>query len=687
MMSRSLSLTGILFLFLSTALNAQEYPQRDIDLATLADEIFAYQDLDLNYQELYETMAQLLANKINLNSASREELRFLNLLSEQQVQNLITYREQNGKLLSVYELQAVPGFDPETIHKIISFVRVDGSANGNVFRRMVAEPNNYLIIRCDRTLETKDGFKDSETTRNKFKGQDGDVYLRFRTSKPGDFSFGFTLEKDAGEQIRWNKSTRQYGFDFQSFHGQLLNKGRVKNLIIGDYQAQFGQGLLLGGSFGFGKGSEAVATARRSNLGFLPYTSANETGFKRGVALTYELIPSFYVSGFYSTLPRDASVISDSLERSTVSSFQTTGLHRNEAELSGRHATREHNYGTVLNFRKGPVDAGIIFNSLEYSVAINRTPKPYNQFAFSGSTLRHAGIFLNYTFQNMTFFSESARTIGQGYGITAGILGSVTPRLDVALHVRNYQRDFHSPYANAFSENSVPENESGFYWGWKYRWSRKFSLSGYMDLFRFPWLRYRSYAPSNGHEWLLRFNYQPSKNVTMFIQVREESKVRNISDPGNNLFETSAGTRRNYCVSIDYPVSGKIKMKTRAQFSSYEKDDSVTKGMTILNDIRADLGNLSIIGRYAIFDTQDYDNRQYVYERDVWLAYSMPAYADTGVRSYLLAEYTFSKRLTVWLRYGHTRYTNRDSIGSGADAISGKEKNDVRVQARIKILN
>lgn len=128
-------------------------------------------------------------------------------------------------------------------------------------------------------------------------------------------------------------------------------------------------------------------------------------------------------------------------------------------------------------------------------------------------------------------------------------------------------------------------------------------------------------------------------------------------------------------------------MKTRAQFSSYEKDGSVTRGMTILNDIRADLGKLSIIGRYAIFDTQDYDNRQYVYERDVWLAYSMPAYADTGVRSYLLAKYSFSKRFAVWIRYGHTRYTNRDSIGSGADAISGKEKNDVRVQARIKILN
>ncbi|HNH61862.1 MAG TPA: hypothetical protein PLS80_17630, partial [Cyclobacteriaceae bacterium] len=79
--------------------------------------------------------------------------------------------------------------------------------------------------------------------------------------------------------------------------------------------------------------------------------------------------------------------------------------------------------------------------------------------------------------------------------------------------------------------------------------------------------------------------------------------------------------------------------------------------------------------------------RQYVYERDVWLAYSLPAYSGIGLRSYLLAEFDVNKRITFWIRYSHTRYTDRDTIGSGADMISGKEKNDLRIQARIKILN
>ena len=669
---------------ITPSLFAQD-PRKDVDLEVLTDEIFGFQDLDLNYQELYENMAQLLANKINLNSASAEELRFLNLLSEQQVQSLIAYRSETGQLLSVYELQAVPGFDSTTINKIVSFVNVDDQEGGTLFKRIISEENNYLIARYDRTLEKKNGFRQSENSATRFKGDDGDLYLRFRTSKPGDFSIGFTLEKDAGEKINWSSANKQYGFDFLSFHAQLMNKGKLKNLIIGDYQTQLGQGLLLGGSFGYGKGSEAVMTVRRSNLGFLPYTSANETGYKRGSAITYEVLPDVYLSGFYSSALRDASVSIDTLESSSISSFQTTGFHRNQNELKNRHQIGEENYGGILNYRKGAIDAGIIYNTLRYRVPINRDAKPYNQFSFEGKGLSNSGAFLNYTFHNFTFFSEVAKTLGEGYGITAGILGSLTSKLDVALHFRNYQRNFYSLYSNAFSENSTPQNESGMYWGWKYRWNKKFSASGYADLFRFPWLRYRSYTPSTGHEWLLRFTYQPSRNVLIFLQAREESKVRNGGSSQDNLYQTFEGVKRNYWINFDYPVSDNIKMKTRAQFSTFDFDGDHTKGMTILHDINIDFRKLKLVCRYAIFDTEDYDNRQYVYERDVWLAYSLPAYSGKGIRNYVVAEYAFSKKFSIWIRYGHTRYIDRDTIGSGADAISGRDKNDIRIQTRIKI--
>lgn len=669
---------------------AQEYPRKEVDLERLADELFGFQDLDINYEDLYENLALLLSNPININKASAEQLRFVNLLTEEQVQQLIKYRFEFGILTSIYELQAVPGFDLQTIYRITPFFIVEDPnavLNASLLKRMITDGNNYFIMRYEKTLETKKGFTDAASESQRFLGSEDKLYMRFRSSRPGDYSIGFTVEKDAGEQTTWNSSNKQYGFDYNSFHMQVLNKGRLKNLIVGDYQSQVAQGLILGGSFGFGKGSESITTTRRSNLGFLPYTSINETGYLRGAAFTYEIQKHVYLSAFYSNAWRDATLAIDTLESDDAfaSSFQTSGLHRNQSELSKRHTINEQQYGFVANYSTKNFDGGILFNQVTFDSPVKRSAQTYNQFTFNGLTLQNAGAFLNYNINNFTFFSEIGKSINGGVGMVAGLMGSVTRQLDVSLLYRNYQRNFYSLYSNAFAESTLPQNETGFYWGWKYRWNRKYSFSGYADLFRFPWLRYRSYAPSNGHEFLFRFNYQPSRNVLVFAQLREESKARNISNEDSNLYPTDDGVKRNLWLNCDYGIGQKLRLKSRAQFSTFTINGRTTQGMTILQDVSVDFGKVSVAARYALFDTEDYDNRQYVYERDVWLAYSMPAYSGSGLRNYVLLQYTATKNITVWLRYAHTRYTDRDVIGSGADTIQGNVRNDIKLQMRINL--
>ena len=89
----------------------QEYPKKEVNLNEIADALYGFQDLDLNYEELYDNLVQLLAQPIDLNIANAEELRFLKVLSETEVNILLKYRNENGSFLSVYELQSVPGFD------------------------------------------------------------------------------------------------------------------------------------------------------------------------------------------------------------------------------------------------------------------------------------------------------------------------------------------------------------------------------------------------------------------------------------------------------------------------------------------------------------------------------------------------------------------------------------------------
>jgi hypothetical protein len=666
---------------------AQEYPRKEMDLERLADELFGFQDLDLNYEDLYENLALLLASPKNINKITEEELRFINILTEEQLQNFFHYRSTQGNLLSIYELQAIPDFDLQTIYRLTPFFIVEDPSkhiNANLWNRMIHDGENYAILRYEKILQTKRGFTDRVSANQQFTGSDDKLYMRFRSSRPGDYSFGFTVEKDAGEQITWNPSQKQYGFDYISFHGQVLNKGKLKNLIIGDYQAQFGQGLLMGSNFGFGKGGETITTVRRSNLGFMPYTSINETGYLRGAALTYEISKNIYLSGFYSNAWRDATLAVNPEDDIFASALQNTGLHRNASELSRRKTIHEQQHGFVLNYRKQGLDAGILYNQITYNKPIRRNTQAYNQFSFSGISLSNIGGFLNYNLKNFTFFSEAGKSISGGYGITTGILGSITPQLDVAFHYRSYQKDFYSLYSNAFAESTLPQNERGMYWGWKYRWNRKYSLSGYADLFRFPWLRYRGYAPSDGHEFLFRFTYQPSRQVLLFAQAREESKIRNISSPESNLYPTDNGIKRNFWINCDYGTGQRLRFKSRAQFSTYTFNGQTTSGMILVQDISIDLGRFSATARYALFDTDDFDNRQYVYERDMWLVYSMPALSGNGIRNYLLLQYNATRKMTVWLRYSHTRFTDRETIGSGPDTTDGDTRNDVKLQMRIR---
>lgn len=236
----------ILFLVVAScaSLRAQDLPKKEIDPASLVDEIFATQDLDINYQDLYENFLQLISNPLDLNTATDEQLRSLYILKQEQVTAIIHYRTTSGPFLSVNELQTL--LDEETVQKLMPFVTVADATkkfNKSIIKRIGQEQNNYLILRWGKTVEPQLGYTEKATASTKYTGSPDNIYARFRTSRAGDFSLGFTLKKDAGEAIAWNPSRKYYAFDYLSFHLQAINKGRIKNIILGDYQAQFGQGL------------------------------------------------------------------------------------------------------------------------------------------------------------------------------------------------------------------------------------------------------------------------------------------------------------------------------------------------------------------------------------------------------------------------------------------------------------
>jgi hypothetical protein len=661
---------------------AQDFPREQVNFQHLADEIFGFQDTDLDHEDLQENLMQYLAHPLELNTATPEDLRSLQVLSDEQIKNLIHHREQSGNFISIYELQAIPGFELSDVYRLVSFVKVADPTsliNATLFSRIRSDGENYFLIRYSMLLQQKEGFTTPEAD-NRFEGTPSKVYLRFRTSKPGDFSFGLTAEKDEGERIQWSPSQKIYGFDYLSFHGQLINKKRIKNLIVGDFQTQFGQGLTLGGGFGMGKGGETITSVRRSNIGFTPYTSVYEAGGFRGIGATLKISERLLWSGFVSGNRRDAN---PDITNGTISAFQYTGLHRTRKELAMRKSIQEQNAGAVMQYQSKALDAGVIAHFLQYENRLNKKPSPYNQFTFRGRSNLNTGFFLNYSLLNFSFFSEASKSTKGGTAWIAGVLGSLSTSFDWSLVVRSFSRDFYSFYGNALSENTNPQNEKGIYWGWKYRFNRKISCAGYLDLFSFPWLRYRSYRPSHGSEWLLRLDYLPSRKVSMAIQLRAETKDRNLSIE-SPAYQIQPGRKQNLMVSSQYGVGQKLRLKSRIQYSEYSINQHTTSGFAVVQDFHFEQGRFEVNLRYALFDTDDYDNRQYVYENDVWLAYSLPAYDGRGVRKVAMVNYKLNRHLSFWLRFSRTRYADRTASGSGLETIPGDTRDEIKFQAMIR---
>lgn len=673
---------------------SQDFPRKDINLNQYLEALFAVPDEDLNYEELYETFFLLYQNPLNLNKITINELQSLYVLSEIQINNFFKYIEENGTLISIYELQSIPGFDLETIYKIVPFVTVRDPGlhhdPQSLIKRILNEKNNMFLFRYEKVLEDKKGYHipDISEGQSYYLGSENKLYSRFRVSHSKDFSLGFTMEKDAGEKFHFKRDQKTNGMDFYSYHFLLHNKGKLKSLAFGDYQIQIGQSLLLGAGFLVGKGSETVNTIRRSSLGIRPYTSVVESGFFRGAAATIDL-KRFYVTGFYSNLQQDGNVQNtDTLTENTISqasSIYTSGFHRTPTEIASKNQINEQVLGGNLQYRSSNsnFESGITIISTFYDVHLERIPRNYNQYEFRGNNNYNVGLNYSYNWKNFNFFGEGAFSKSGGKGFTTGFIASLTPSVEFSMSGRSFDRNFHSFYGRSFGENSRNINERGTYMGIKITPFQKFYLTAFYDQFYFPWLKFKVDAPSDGYEFLLRLNYQPSKKIFIYVQARQKSRYENIAEI--NLNNVEQAIKRNVIINLDYSASPLLHLRSRLQSSSYTINNTTTQGFAMLQDVNLKHGKFVLSSRLALFDTDDFQNRQYVYEKDVLYAFSIPAYNGLGTRSYLMLQYKASSKIQFWFRISRTRYHDRDNIGSALERIEGNIRSDVKFQILYRI--
>jgi len=688
MAMRKLTILFLIWIPVKLWSQTDSIPQGVRDLLENVAEDAASESIDDN--TILDALEAFRRQPLDLNRADADDLHALQLLSDIQIQNILNYREKIGPFIAIYELQAVPQLDLETIRNILPFVTIRSDFRDYHIGRkeLFFGGKNQLLFRWNRTLPLRKGYiPKADSLAPAYLGDPNRYYFRYRYQYDNRLSYGITAEKDPGEPFF--KANNKAGFDFYSMHFFADKVHPVfKAIALGDYQLNLGQGLIYYSGFAPGK-SAFVTSIRRSAPVIRPFASVREAQFLRGAATTIKINEKTEITAFASLRKNDANITDiDSLDPESqvfVSSLLLSGLHRTESEIEDKNTIKNTILGAA--FRKKGHQWQVTINSLyeHLSAPLRRKPKTYNQFYFKGDRLFNNSLDYSFSLRKFYFFGESAIDQKGTWAHVAGLLTGLTRYTDLAILYRHFPKGYESLHSASFAETSGTINEQGLYIGLDIKPIRKWTISIYHDVWKHPWLRFKVDAPSSGSESLIRVRYYLRRNLELYVQARKEVKETNFPK-GENTHKIGNKQLLRYRIHLSKKLNRSIELRTRAEWSNLVLPGISGRqyGFLLYQDViyHPWESPISMTARMAFFDTDSYATGIYAYENNMLYSFSIPAYYEKGIRSYLNIRYRPLRPWTFELRWAATLLSNKTQIGSGNDLINNRLRTDLGAQIR-----
>lgn len=586
---------------------------------------------------------QIPANKLVLNSASYSELKAIPFLSDNQIQQFIDYRKSLGALISIYELQAIPGWDIETIRLILPWVELGNNyrIDEEIFERF-RSGQHTLLVRMNHSID--------ELSKNP------GLFIRYKYSFKDRLQYSMVAESDAGEKIF---SSAAKGFDFYSAGLFLRNIGCVRAIALGDYTVNLGQGLIHWQSLALKKSGDPMMV-RRASAVLKPYSSGGEFNFHRGAGITLGL-KNFSSTVFISLRKLDATIRNDEFGNKYFTSFRESGYHRTPSEIASRNNLRQIFSGMNLKMDNKNLQVGLSVIYVRYSIPANKAEEPYQHFTFKGNNWFNAAIDYSYTWKNLHFYGETAIDKQFAFGSINGILLSLDKHLDMSLVCRHISPEFQSLKGNAFTESSSTGNEKGVYYGIRYTVNNKWRLDAYIDFFRFPWLRYQVSAPSIGNEYMMMISYQLSKQASCYFRFRRTEKEEDVTEALSPVQNPGIVIRLDWRMHFSHEVDQFFSWQLRIDYAKYQIEKNIIEpGFLAYLDCRLSdrlFKDLDVRLRWQVFEVRNYNSRIYTYENNFGV-FSAPAYSGNGKYLFFITTYKWKKKLILGLRYGRLKKLN-----------------------------
>ncbi|MDR2918443.1 MAG: helix-hairpin-helix domain-containing protein [Tannerella sp.] len=637
---------------------------------------------------LYSDLSNMTQHPLNINAATSEEFKRLPFLSDVQIDAILNYRKRYGDMATLYELKNITVLDWETIELLLPFVYVAEQ----VQRKRPLTPKNILkyganelVMRYDRSLQEKQGYQEQPDSilekypNRKYLGEP--FYHSFRYSYTFDdrLQTGFVAEKDAGEPF-WNAHHKVY--DYYSAHVLLRNMGKLKTFTIGDYKASFGQGLVLSHDFTPGR-STILTQAERRNNGFRRHYSTNEADFLRGVASAVRW-NDIEVSLFYSYRKLDATVADTS-----ITSFKTDGLHRTTGDWEKRRTVTMQTYGGNIRYASPNIVIGVTGIAYDFGkLRVDQELKPYNLYYFRGTQNVNASIDYLFKYGRTKVYGETAISENGAWATLNALQWTPVSYVSGLVLYRSYAKDYQAYFGNAFSQSSTVQNEQGFYIGAQLTPVANWKVSAYADFFRFPWLKYGVDAPSSGKEYMAQIDYSVWRKLSTYLRYRYRQKESNQTIENQPEVSVLPYEQHRIRWQMIYTPTTCLNLRSSVDFAMYkEEEGSSSNGWMISQRAGWTPGQLPLQADLyiAYFHTDDYASRLISYEKNLLYVYNTPSFYGEGMRMAFVLRYYLLSRLSLTAKAGWTHYLDdRETIGTGLEAITGKDKTDLSLMLQWK---
>lgn len=656
----------VVMLLTAFSLQAQEMMSWDQFMQQMTED-YADEE-DETWMAEMELLNELHEHPFNINTASITDLQQLPFIDEQMAAAIVEYVTFNGEMHTLGELRLIRQLGIRERQWLQFFVYAAPVEQRRSISRW-AGTQQELTTRADIPAYKREGWLWAQGIAHR---------MRFTWQQGKHIDAGLRIEKDAGEQLFTSDSPF---YDSYGGHVMIKNLKWMQRMLVGDFKAGFGEGLVINNGLQFGKAS---TTLWRTTGGIRPHRSTDEAHFMRGIAGTLAFGQQWEVTAFFSYRTLDATVASDN----TVRSINTTGLHRTESER--RHRNTLHSQTTALHaqWKHKRWHAGITGMFQYYNHQFRQDNSLYRQIYPEGYLF--GAVSADYGYQHGRFLvrGETARSFdihGGGWATINKAAWRFNANTQLSVIQRFYSKDYYSPHASALGENSRVQNESGLTMQFDAERLGPFAVMVLADIFYSPWPRYSMTRYSTGWEGIMQTTWQPNNSYNLRLRYRVKSKEA--YDRRYYSHQLRATYTYTFSPHWNTAFSGFLHRYHEPYDTRNAKEATSSNGFAIAPQVSYKSSDerwrSSLM--FVWFHTDDWNSRLYLYEPSLYQTFGMAQLYGRGQRLIATGRWrSANKRWEVQTKVGVTHYTDRSEISSGILRIGSSWKADAQLLLRMK---